>query len=218
VTSRIWTPGETAIQRFRRTDGSIGQHHPLRVLADDGRTLVGWLPRGTEIVGTRLPDGRGVREADLAERFRLPRVRVPGRWLGTSTLRVISEPDWSSVWWFFAESGEFRGWYVNLEIPVGRTDLGTDRIDGALDVTVEPDRRWRWKDEDEAAAAVEAGRLSPDQLARLRAEGERLIGLAETGVFPFDGTWCDFRPDPGWPAPALPPGLLEDDGSARSGR
>jgi predicted RNA-binding protein associated with RNAse of E/G family len=122
---------------------------------------------------------------------------------------VITESDWSSVWWFFAESGEFRGWYVNLEIPLGRTELGTDRIDGALDVTVDPHRRWQWKDEDEAAAAVEAGRLGAEQLARLRAEGERLIGLAEAGAFPFDGTWCDFRPDPGWPAPALPPGVLD---------
>lgn len=210
MTPRVWQPGQTAIQRFRRVDGSIGQHHPLRVLADDGETLVGWLPHGTAIVSTRLPDGRDPRDAPLAEMFRLPRIRVPGRWRGTSTLRVITESDWSSVWWFFADSGEFLGWYVNLEIPVGRTELGTDRIDGALDVTVAPDRRWRWKDEDEAAAAVEAGRLRAEQLATLRAEGERMIALAQAGAFPFDGTWCDFRPDPDWPAPALPPGVLDD--------
>jgi protein associated with RNAse G/E len=141
--------------------------------------------------------------------FRLPRVMVPGTWRNTSTLRVITESEWSSVWWFFTSDGEFLSWYVNLEIPLGRTELGTDRIDGALDVQVDPDRRWRWKDEDEADAAVEAGRLRREQLALLRAEGERLIALAEAGAFPFDGTWCDFRPDPDWPAPRLPASVLD---------
>jgi hypothetical protein len=207
--SRLWQPGETFVQRFRRTDGSIGQHHPLRVLSDDGETVVGWLPRDTPIVNTALPDGRDPRQAPLAQMFRLPRVRVPGVWHGTSTLRVITEGQWSSVWWFFGPDLEFLGWYVNLEIPLGRTDLGTDRVDGALDVAVDPDRRWRWKDEDEADAAVEAGRISAEQLTRLRAEGERMIALAEAGAFPFDGTWCEFRPDPDWPAPMLPPGVLD---------
>jgi hypothetical protein len=28
----------------------------------------------------------------------------------------------------------------------------------------------------------------------------RWVGqLAEAGEFPFDGTWCDLRPDPSWP-------------------
>ena len=34
-----------------------------------------------------------------------------------------------------------------------------------------------------------------------------LIRAAEAGRFPFDGTWCDFTPDPDWPVEAgLPPG------------
>lgn len=207
--SRIWEPGETFVQRFRRTDGSIGQHHPLRVLSDDGRTVTGWLPRNTPIVHTRLPDGRDARQAELGEMFRMPRVRVPGTWRDTSNLRVITEGQWSSVWWFFGRDLIFQGWYVNLEVPLGRTDIGTDRIDGALDVTVAPDRTWRWKDEDEADAAVDAGRISAEQLTLLREEGERMIALAESGAFPFDGTWCEFRPDPDWPAPTLPPGVFD---------
>lgn len=31
--------------------------------------------------------------------------------------------------------------------------------------------------------------------------------MVEAGAFPFDGTWCDFRPDPAWAVPAeLPAG------------
>jgi len=38
----------------------------------------------------------------------------------------------------------------------------------------------------------------------IRAEGERVIADIEAARFPFDGTWCDFRPDPAWPTPVLP--------------
>lgn len=187
-----------------RPDGSIGQEHPLRVLADDGRVLLGWLPAGTAIVGSRLADGRLMRDAPLAERFRIPRVRVPSTWDGTSTLRRIPDDEWSSVWWFYDAGGVFTGWYVNLEIPVGRTPAGLDRIDGVLDVAIDPGGRWEWKDEDEAEAAIEAGRLTRAQLGKLRTEGERVIALAERGAYPFDGTYTEFRPDPGWAAPVLP--------------
>ncbi len=169
--SRVWRPGETAVQRFVRTNGSVGQHHPLRVLSDDGEQLVGWLPAGTDIINTRLADGRDPREASLAD---------------------------------IALDGTFTNWYVNLEIPRGRTAFGTDRVDGVLDVVIAPDRSWRWKDEHEIDAALDAGRITASDLGMLRAEGERMIALAETGAFPFDGTWCDFRPDPDWPPPAIP--------------
>lgn len=195
------------MERFLRPDGTVGQRHPLRVISDDGRALLGWIPAGTEIVGSRLVDGRSLREAPLAERFRIPREQIRDTWRGTSNLRLVTEGEWSSVWWFFDLTGEFLSWYVNLEIPLGRTAAGPDRIDGVLDLEVGAGGRWRWKDEDEAGEAVLAGRLTTVQAARLRAEGERLAALAEAGAFPFDGTWTDFRPDPGWPAPRLPGGL-----------
>jgi len=199
-------------ERFHRPDGSIGQVHPLRVLEDDGRVLRAWLPAGTPIVGSRLADGRLMRDAPLDQRFRIPRVPVPDSWHGASTLRRIPEDEWSSVWWFFDLEGRFKNWYVNLEIPLGRTPGAVDRIDGVLDVVVERDGSWRWDDEDEAEAALEVGRLTLEQFDRLRAEGERIGALAERGAYPFDGTDTGFRPDPGWPAPELPAEL-----SPRSG-
>ncbi|OLT47091.1 hypothetical protein BJF85_00440 [Saccharomonospora sp. CUA-673] len=202
--------GEDVVLTFVRPDGSVGQRHPLRVVADDGTRLLGWLPVGTPIVGSRLVDGRTLREAPLAERFRVPRVPVHDVWRGTSTLRLVDDERWSSVWWFFAGDGTFTGWYVNLEIPCGRDAHGPVRIDGVVDVVVEPDGTWRWKDLDEAAAAVEAGRLTQTQLERLRDEGRRCGELAERGAYPFDGTWTDFRPEPGTPAPRVPAALLRD--------
>jgi predicted RNA-binding protein associated with RNAse of E/G family len=113
----------------------------------------------------------------------------------------------SSVWWFFAPDGEFEGWYVNLEDPCARWSGGVDTADHALDIRVEPDRSWRWKDEDEFAERVGHPLYwTAEQAAAIRAEGQRLADLAETGKFPFDGSWCDLRPDPGWPPLTRPDG------------
>ena len=41
---------------------------------------------------------------------------------------------------------QFVGWYVNLQEPVRRTELGFDFLDQELDIVVAPDLDWRWKD------------------------------------------------------------------------
>jgi hypothetical protein len=46
-----------------------------------------------------------------------------------------------------------------------------------------------------------------DDEIRVRQAGKDVIALVEAGAFPFDGSWCDFRPDPSWPP--LPQDLPE---------
>ena len=85
---------------------------------------------------------------------------------------------------------------------------GVDVVDQDLDVVVRPDRSWQWKDEDEFTERL----AFPDHYwvtdeKAVRAEGARVIALAEAGEFPFDGTWCDFVPPADWTSPTeLPPG------------
>jgi hypothetical protein len=100
-----------------------------------------------------------------------------------------------------APSWEFRGWYVNLQAPLRRSPLGFDTRDHALDITVEPDGAWAWKDEDHLAQAVDLGLFTPDEAVEIRAEGERV--LAEQ---PWPTGWEDWRPDSHWPIPTLPSG------------
>lgn len=189
----LFRPGTAVDLLFQRADGSTSGVHPMTSVADDGLQLLAWMPAGTPIRSSVLLDGRDIRAADLAERFRLPRTLVSRIWTGASNLRLIDESHWSSVWWFFdGDSGAFQGWYVNLEIPRGRTSSSVVRTDGVLDVWVEPTGSWRWKDEDEFAAAIQAGRFADGQAEMLRAEGERMIALAEAGTFPFDGSHTDF--------------------------
>lgn len=93
----------------------------------------------------------------------------------------------------------FEGWYVNLEAVWQPARLGFDTEDHTLDLWVASDGTSRWKDEDELAAAVQAGTFTPEEAAAFRDEGERV--LAE---WPFPTGWEDWRPDPSWPVPHLP--------------
>jgi predicted RNA-binding protein associated with RNAse of E/G family len=68
-----------------------------------------------------------------------------------------------------------------------------------LDVWIEPDGSWEWKDEDELENAIEIGLITDDHAAAARAEGERVIA-----AWPFPTGWEDFRPDSGWHLPRLP--------------
>ncbi len=103
------------------------------------------------------------------------------------------------------DSGAFRGWYVNLQSPLRRTDIGFDTREHVLDVLVSSDRSsWRWKDEDELEQAVEEGLFSPQEAAGFRAAGERAAERVMLHEPPFDEDWERWRPPPGWNAPELP--------------
>ncbi len=118
-------------------------------------------------------------------------------------LKLLRPADAHTLELFWNAAWEFRGWYVNLQTPLEETPLGFDTTDLALDVTIDPNGRWAWKDEDDFAEAIELGVLSPEHAASVRREGERVIAalpdLIPTG-------WEEWRPDPDWGAPDLPAG------------
>lgn len=95
----------------------------------------------------------------------------------------------------------FLGWYVNLQEPPRPTAIGYDTLDQMLDVWIEPDGSWRWKDWDELVEAEQAGLFTRAEADAIRAEGRRVIDgldrLLPTG-------WEAWRPDPDWPLLVLP--------------
>jgi hypothetical protein len=208
-------PGRLILHRNVR-HGRIGWVRPVRVVSDDDRGLLLWLARGTRVGHEVAADGRDMRDMPFAEWVRLTYRIDQVAWHGPGVLMFLPATRNGfaahSVWWFRNDVDAFTGWYVNLEDPGVRWDdgvlAGVDVVDQDLDVVVAPDRSWRWKDDDEFVErlALPDHYWVPDEAA-VRAEGKRVVALVEAGEFPFDGTWCDFRPDPAWPVPtALPPG------------
>ncbi len=188
----VFEPGRTILHRHFQRDRLAWLRVAL-VVSDDER-------------------GRTIRSMPFAEWIRRERRLMAGSWEGPGVLKLVPPAAAHSIWWFWNDDGAFIGWYVNLEEPGVRWDdgatAGLDIVDQDLDIWVEPDRAWMWKDEHELTERVRFPDhyWVPDPDA-VRAEGQRLIPLIEKGRFPFDGTWCDFQPDQAWSTPpALPAG------------
>ncbi len=110
-----------------------------------------------------------------------------------------------SVWVFFAEgTGEFAGWYVNLEKPHVRDGDAVYTSDHVLDLVIEPNRTIALKDEDELVLAVEQGVFDRTVAAAIEADAAAVQALVADWGSPFCDGWERYQPDPAWPIPTLP--------------
>jgi len=203
--------GRVVLRRHFMRDRLLARVWAGHVAADDWRGLWLWIPEGSVFRDIGAADGRTFRQVPFADWGRTATAMRELRWQGSDVLMLHPTGAEYSVWFLFAD-GVFRAWYVNLERPAVRWDdgpaAGIDTVDHDLDLVIEPDRSWRWKDEEEFADHLAHPDVYwVDDEATVRAAGERVVKLVEAGEFPFDGTGCDFRPDPMWGVPeALPPG------------
>lgn len=200
-----FSPGDTIVRRYIHHDGRIGWVVSARVVSDDDRGLLTWVSKDSATAQRFTLTGEATRNLSVDEKFSQPTMHTVAGWRGHGVLMFSPPGAAHSVWWFFEADGGFKGWYVNLEKPGRRWAGGRDCFDQALDVWIYPDRSWNWKDEDEFADyAGRPGYWDEAEAAVIRAEGEAVVKRAEAGQFPFDGTWCDFAPDPSWKPTTLP--------------
>jgi hypothetical protein len=203
-------PGQTIVRRYW-TGGRISVLNIHRVIADDEQGLRLWLPAGTPYWRVLTADGRTQHEAPV-EAVGQDAVLTEVTWEGADVMVWVPPAGAYSVWWFWEPvSGEFRGWYGNLEETQVRWDdgatAGIDTVDQALDLWVHPDGTWVWKDLDEFTARTGIALYwNESEAAGIREVADRLADLAVSRTFPFDGTWTDFRPDADWPLIDLPDG------------
>ncbi|MEU0530647.1 DUF402 domain-containing protein [Amycolatopsis tolypomycina] len=181
-----------------------------RTVSDDERGLALWVPDGSPSRDVIAADGRAFSEVPFAEWETTPKSFDESPWRGDA-LMFHPVGTGFSVWWFFGAGHEFRNWYVNLERPSERWSddglAGIDTTDHDLDIVVTPDRRWEWKDEDLFTEFLRYDHYWVEDAEAVRAAGEAALELVRHGRFPFDGTWCDFRPAAGWEPPeSLPDG------------
>lgn len=200
-----WQPGDHVLYQATIM-GQPSATIPVTVVAAEPDLLVLYLASGTMhswlVVGPGQPLPRVI-PPDVF--VRMAKQYVVEEW-EPSPILLVTRPgrahavhhNWSQPDWLF------QRWYVNLQDPVERRDWGFRTTDHFLDVVVQADRTWCWKDEDELAEAVAVGRVSADRAGEIRREGERVIADVEAGLPPFDGSWRDWRPNPEWSIPRLP--------------
>jgi predicted RNA-binding protein associated with RNAse of E/G family len=92
---------------------------------------------------------------------------------------------------------------VNLERPHVRDARTVYTSDHVLDLVIEPDRTMTRKDEDELALAVTQGVFDATTAAAIEADAAEVEAVVAGWGPPFCDGWERFRPDPGWPIPAL---------------
>lgn len=197
--------GETVLYQ-EVWNGRVWAARPLTMVQDDGDFVALWFPKGTVWKRPITPPGNP-KDADRGTRH--ARLLRGGDWVfedatwDVSTLLLVGAHEWSAIWLSWLDDGTQWGWYVNLQEPLRRTVRGFETMDLALDVLIENDRTWRWKDDDELRTFVEMGVFDASLAERLREEGERVARRAQRNAPPFDGPWPEWKPDPSWSRPGL---------------
>lgn len=199
--TRRRAPGEAVVLREFHGD-RLWAARPAFVLRDDGDDLAFFIPEGTR--GVEAVDAEGAELRLPHADWRLERSTRPGRRSVRSFASTVTPHAVLAIW----DAGwRPRCWYVNLQLPLRRSAVGFDTTDLVLDLVGTPDAvMWRWKDEDELAAAIAAGTVDGADAERIRREARALADAVTAGRPPFDADPWSWRPDPSWGVPDLPEG------------
>jgi hypothetical protein len=124
----------------------------------------------------------------------------------TNRLLLLLEPQkyYETVYFWNAATDKFSCYYINFELPFRRSHTGVDTMDLELDLIIEPDMSWKWKDEQDYQTALEHGVIPPGALPGIEAAKREILEKVAKRAYPFNGSWRDWKPEPGWAPPQLP--------------
>jgi predicted RNA-binding protein associated with RNAse of E/G family len=203
---RRFEPGETVVLR-ERLRGRPWRARPATVVLDADDLWMFFLPIGNRWIGPAATSDHPMRRKAPGADWAL----VEHRWTTAHVLSFAWPGAGAAVLHFWDESWSPRSWYVNVEAPLRRFELGFDTLDHDLDIVLEPDRSsWHWKDEDDVAEGIRLGVYTPQEAEDFRREAEVALRRVLDREPPFDREWADWRPDPSWPTPVLPEGWDRD--------
>ncbi|NKB68481.1 MAG: DUF402 domain-containing protein [Candidatus Latescibacteria bacterium] len=179
--------GETIVYRDLDEQGQVVHAKSVIVIEDSDDQIVLWVPVGAPTMKGELlnPSSTGPRRWN--EGWHL----VETTWWSENL--IITKPDQLRSILYDGIKREFYSWYTHIQSRLRRTPLGFDKRDFQLDIVVEPDRQWRWKDEDELELAVELGSLTPEQAEAVRVEGQRAVAELEANAGPYADGWEDWK-------------------------
>jgi hypothetical protein len=197
-----FAPG-TAVALRERLRGAVWAARPATVVADEDGLHMFYVPIGATWRAPDVSDREDlIRTKATADRWSL----VERTWTDSHVLSFAWPGAGHAVLHFWDEGWRPRSWYVNVQRPLERFADGFDTLDEDLDVVVATDRStWSWKDEDDVELGVSLGLYTAADVERFRAEGARGRDRLLRREPPFDREWAEWRPDPGWAIPALPP-------------
>lgn len=192
-----WVIGQAVVRREVLARGPwLGTM--VFVVRDEPDQLVTYLPEGAPF---------GFPPGPWPTRDGLHPWHAQSCWQGHGTLMIQRPGEAHAVWHFWSgPQRRFAGWYLNLQEPFVRTPIGYDTQDLELDIWVRPDGNWNFKDLELLPQRVAEGRWTEEEVAAIRANGDRLARRLDLGERWWDENWKDWAPDPDWVVPSLPTG------------
>ncbi|MGH7763113.1 MAG: DUF402 domain-containing protein [Candidatus Dormibacteraceae bacterium] len=195
-----WRSGDVIVRR-EIVNGRPWLGHPQIVVRDSDQLLAVYTPEGARFA---FPPGRWPTPTGLHP------WHGKGGWEGNGVLHLMRPGGLHAVWVFWDGADRlFDGWYINIQDPFRRTSIGYDTRDLELDIIVERDLTWSYKDRELIHEHVGSGRFTPELGAAVLAEGERVGDDLDAGRLWWDPAWASWRPDRRWQLPSLPPGWDE---------
>ncbi len=200
----MWKPGDVIAWRGIYRDQVWHAQSTLIVRDTDEELMLALLPGAECIAQEDYPEAKknGRRWWD----FKNQPWKLKTYIWRTNRLLLILEPEkyYSTMYFWNHESNEFLCYYINFQLPFKRSDCGIDTLDLDLDLLINPDFSFEWKDVDDYQKAIDNEVIFPDWAHGIDSAKQEIFSRLEKCSYPYDGFWLDWMPDPNWLPPKLP--------------
>lgn len=188
----LYSPGDIVVFRNHHPTLGVERGSVSRVVEDTNERTIIYISSGSgykQVVWM----GNAPPRPDQVGKFE------EKNWSNYSMIRIMYPGVPYSIWPMWrATTGEFVRWYVNIESPFERTRFGFTVVDYELDIVVNPDMTWSWKDEEELEGLVRKEIFTEAQAVDFKNYGLDAVKRIEQCAAPFNEPWPDWRPDPSW--------------------
>jgi len=200
----LWKSGDVIVWRgiYRN---QVWHAQPVIVVKDTPEEMCVTLLPGTECVA---PEGYldGKDSAKRRWSFKEKDWKLENYAWRSNRLLILLEPDtyYSTMFFWRADSNDFLLYYINFQLPFQRSHCGIDTLDLDLDLIINPDFSFRWKDEDDYQKAIDHEVIMPEWTQAIEIAKNEIFNKLEKRQYPYDGSWLNWMPDPNWLPPKLP--------------
>jgi hypothetical protein len=121
---------------------------------------------------------------------------------------ILLEPlkYYASIYIWDHASNVFKGYYINFQLPFKRCHCGFDTYDLELDIVINPDFQWYWKDVDDYQRGLQIGAICTEWVSGVEQARKEILDRLAGRLYPLNGRWLSWQPEKEWTPPQLPRG------------